>query len=430
MALTDREARQAKPKDKDYKLADSRGLHLFVRTTGTRSWRMKYRFGGKEKVLTIGPYPEVGLANAREQCEEARRQLRENVDPSVAKKKARAAAIANTENTFEQVARRWHAYQLDHWSKAHAETVIESMERDLFGPIGNIPVTEVDPPLVLSVLRPVERRGAVETAHRLRQRMSAVFVRAISEGICRDDPAATVAGALKPISKKSKQPAIMDLPELRDLLRKVEGSKAEPITKLASRMIALTAVRPAVIRGAVWSEFEGIDWLDPEGDASLAQWRIPADRMKLERDQKFDKRNEHIVPLPFQAVAVLHTARRLTGRSPLVFPSVRHALKPMSENAIGYMYNRAGYHGRHVPHGWRASFSTIMNERAERAQRPSDRAVIDLMLAHIPAGTSGSEGAYNRAAYMARRRELAVEWADLLLSEASEPNQLINADAR
>ena len=203
--------------------------------------------------------------------------------------------------------------------------------------------------------------------------------------------------------KKGRQPAITDLAELRALLAAAEAIPAHPATKLALRLLALTAVRPGSVAGAVWHEFEGLDGPEPV-------WRIPAERMKMKR--------EHVVPLAPQAVAVIEAMGLLTGRFPFVFPNTRHAHKPMSENAMGYLLNRAGFHGRHVPHGWRSSFSTIMNERNRM-----DRQVIDLMLAHSPA--DATEAAYNRAAHMGRRRELAEEWAGLLLEGARDPAELL-----
>jgi integrase len=237
--------------------------------------------------------------------------------------------------------------------------------------------------------------------------MSAIFVYGIASGICQIDPAAIVQGAMAPLIK-GRQPAIVDLDEAREVLRCAEAEPAHPVTKLALRLLALTAVRPGEIRGATWREFEQLD-----GDQPL--WRIPAARMKMKQ--------EHLVPLSRQAVAVITAVRSLTGRGPLVFPNARHAHRPMSENAIGYLLNRAGYHSRHVPHGWRATFSTIMNERYQH-----DRQVIDLMLAHAP--KDKTESAYNRAAHMPRRRELAQSWADLLLHHAPEAAALVHGPRR
>jgi integrase len=411
--LTDLKARQAKAADKDYKLSDSGGLYLFVTSKGFKSWRMKYRFAGKEKRLVFGPYPDVSLSEARERRDEAKRQLRDFRDPAVEALKRRLAAVADQAATFETVARRWHGMHEGRWTRVHAADVLRSLEREIFPSLGPLPIREIDAPLVLAALRKIENRGSLETAKRVRQRISAVFVQAISEGICSTDPAAIVSKALRPAPKKARQPAIADIAELRELLAAVESSGASPVTKIASRLLALTALRPGTLRAALWSEFEGIEWTAarPE-EAPEPIWRVPAARMKLVLDRKDDAAYEHVVPLSRQAVEALTAIRPLTGRFPMVFPSARHGHRPLSENAIGYLYNRAGYHRRHVPHGWRAAFSTIMNERAERLGRGGDRAIIDLMLAHVP--SNKVEGAYNRAAYMERRREIAQEWADLI----------------
>jgi integrase len=427
--LTDLKVRQAKPRDTDYKLGDAGGLYLFVAKGGTKSWRLKYRFSGKEKRLTFGRYPEVSLAKARDLRDEARRTIREHRDPAVEAQKRRLLAAAAAEATFERVAREWHEMQTPRWVPIHAADVLKSLEQEVFPHLGSVPLKEIDAPLVLAVLRKIERRGALETAKRVRQRISAVFVHGIATGACSDDPAARVMKALRPAPKKRRQPAITEIEDLRGLLRKVEASNATPVTKLASRLLALTAVRPGVLRGVAWDEFEGIDWesAHPE-DAEAPLWRIPSERMKLVLDRKGDTAFEHLAPLSRQAVEVLAAIWPLTKRLSIVFPGTRHLHRPLSENAIGYLYNRVGYHGRHVPHGWRAAFSTIMNERAERGGRSGDRAVIDLMLAHIPPNTV--EGAYNRAAYMERRREIAQEWADLLTQGLVQSRELLQGPRR
>jgi len=427
--LTDLKIRQAKARESDYKLPDGGGLHLFVTNKGFKSWRLKYRFAGKEKLLVLGSYPDLSLGQARERRDEAKRILRDHRDPAVEAQKRRLIAAAAAEATFEAVAREWHEMQTPRWVPIHVGDVLKSLEQEVFPHVGSMPLKEIDAPLVLAVLRKIERRGALETAKRVRQRMSAVFVHGIATGACCDDPAARVMKALRPAPKKTRQPAITEIEDLRSLLRKVEATGATPVTKIASRLLALTAVRPGVLRGVTWEEFEGIDWesAHPE-DAEAPLWRIPSERMKLVLDRKGDAAFEHLAPLSRQAVEALAAIRPLTKRLPIVFPSTRHLHRPLSENAIGYLYNREGYHGRHVPHGWRAAFSTIMNERAERAGRSGDRAVIDLMLAHIPPNTV--EGAYNRAAYMERRREIAQEWADLLTDGLAPPAELIKGPRR
>jgi integrase len=416
MPLTDLQARKAPPGAKDYKLADSGGLHLFVTKKGHKSWRLKYRFDGKEKRLLLGAYPEVSLAKAREMRDEAKRLLRDERDPLLERHKRRIGATAAAAATFEIYALRWHEAQKERWSPVHVRKVEQALRRDVLPDLGCVPISEIDGPMLLRVLRKVEARGAVDTAKRIRQHLSAVFQFAMAEGVASVDPAAGIVKGLRPTPPAGQQPAVRTMEEAREILRTMDASTSDPQTKFASRLLALTAVRPGIVRAAAWSEFEGVDWADTEAPCPDAVWRIPAVRMKLEQDDKTDKAFEHLVPLPAQAVDVLRQMRRLTGTHELVFLSVRSSRKPMSENTIGYMYARNGYSGRHVPHGWRATFSTVMNERAVASRRLEDRPIIDGMLAHKLKGVSGSEMAYNRALHWDRRRELATEWADLLMT--------------
>ena len=430
MALTDLQARKAQPREKAYKLTDTGGLYLYVTPTGGRLWRMRYRYAGKEKTLTFGPYPDVSVTAARDLRDAAKRQLREHRDPALEKRKRKMEAHAAAGATFELVAKRWHADQTARWSRLQSTKVRQAFERDVYPVIGALPLIEIHAPMVLKMLRKVEGRGAIDTAKRIRQHVSAVFSFAIAEGLCAVDPAASIGKALKPIAKKGKQPAVRTIEEAREVLRTMEDTTSGPLTKLASRLLALTVVRPGVVRAATWKEFEGIDWDDVTADAPDAIWRIPPERMKLDMDSKDDEVFEHLVPLPPQAVEVLRAVRRLTSRSAYLFTSIRSSRHPMSENTIGYMYSRNGYSGWHVPHGWRATFSTIMNERAIQERRPDDRAIIDAMLAHKPTGMSGSEMAYNRALHMERRRELAGQWADMLIVDLRSADDLLDGQAR
>ena len=431
--LTDKEVRNAEPRDKPYKVSDSGGLYLYVAPTGMKSWRMKFRLHGKEKLLTFGPYPDVKLSEARDRRDAARRQIREHVDPSGARKRAQEAKEQEKAEhaklvTFEQAARDWHALQLPRWVPVHANDVIASLERDVFPMLGGKPLSVIDAPAVLKCLRAVEDRGSIETAKRLRQRISGVYAYAISEGIVSSDPAAVVGKALKPLPKKGKQPAITDPDEARQVLIAAEASGASPVTKLASRLLALTQSRPGMIRGAEWTEFSGIDWEGESYGPFLPMWTIPAQRMKLVLDLKEEQEFEHQVPLCWQAVEVLRAVRRLTGRTKLVFPGQRHSHRPLSENAIGYLYNRVGFFGRHVPHGWRSSFSTTMNARAVKLKQSDDAAIIELMLAHVP--ENKVKAAYDRAGHMERRRELGQIWADLLMKGMCPADDLLEGPRR
>lgn len=413
--LTDTKVRTAKPRPKPYKLADANRLFLLVTPSGGKLWRWNYTYDGKNKTMALGAYPIVSLADARAKRDEAYTILCDGRDPAVVKKLKIEANLEAARQTFERTAREWHENAKAQWAKVHAADIIRSLDRDVFPAIGDLPIAQLTPPLILAALREVEARGSIETARRIRQRISAVFVYAIAQGIATTDPAEKLGAVLKPL-RKGRQPAITDLVPLRRMIHTAEQDFARPITRLALRLLALTAVRPSELRGARWDEFEDLNGTEP-------LWRIPAARMKGDLDRKEEIDGDHLVPLTPQAIAVLKALWPLTGEGPLVFPSNRHMHRPMSENAIGYLLHRAGYHGHHVPHGFRAAFSTIMNEWAEREGKDHDRKVIDLMLAHIP--KEKVEGAYNRAAYMPRRRELAQVWADKLSDGLPDPTSLI-----
>jgi integrase len=400
--LSDLTIRRAKPKKKAFVLADGRGLGLYVSPAGARLWRFRYLMGGKPRYLTFGSYPSMPLAEARKARDTAREQVRDGLDPALVMKAAQDQRRAEALDTFEALAREWHALQKSTWTPVHAADVLGSLEKDIFPAIGALPVRGITAPMVLAELRKIEARPAIETARRVRQRMSAVFVYAIASGRGEADPAAIVQNAMAPL-KKGRQPAITALEDVRKILRAVEAIPSFPVTKLAMRLIALTALRPGVLVATPWDEL-------PDLAASAPVWTVPSERMKLRLHLKGDERRDHLVPLAPQAVEVIEAVKILTRESVYLFPNGRFFLKPMSENALGYALNRAGYHHRHVPHGWRSSFSTIMNER-----HPEWRAVIDLMLAHVP--KNDVESAYNRAAYLEQRRAIALEWADLLMKD-------------
>jgi len=423
--LTELAVKKAAPREKGYKVTDGQGLHLFVTPVGGKSWRFKYSWGGKERRIVFGSYPEITLKRAREMRDDARRLLREGRDPGLESKRARHARKVGHVNTFEMFARSWHEQQKDRWKPVHADDVITSMERDLFPVIGGFPVNEIDEHLMAAALREVEARGAVETAHRLRQRAERVFRYAAGLGASNSNPAVNVRDALKPVPPKKRYPALTTIGDIRELIRAVDRAGASPVTRLCSRFMALVAQRPGMSRNAEWAEFEGIDWSNPDNETPEAVWRVPADKVKQELGMREDEAFDHAIPLVEGAVELLRAIRPLTGRGKLVFPSATDLNVPLSENAVGYLYNREGWKGRHVPHGWRSSFSTIMNGRVERlfpgTDRYSiDRLIIDLMLAHRPTGMSEAEFRYNRHAYMERRRELAEDWAALIL-EGAEP---------
>lgn len=432
--LTDAKCKAAKAADRPYKLADAEQLYLYVSAAGGRSWRMNYTFPdaqGKrvQRTLTLGAYPRMSLVAARAERDRAKDLLRRGLDPAVERKLATKAQAADSANTLELVARRWHALKAPGWSTVHAADVLDQLDADIFAAIGDLPITTIKAPKLLEVLNVVQERGAIERAHRLRSNLSAIFVYAIAAGVAETDPAASLGKALKAKPKAKPQPSIIDrkpnldaqITAVRQLLIDVEAQRCRAVTKLAMRFHALTAVRPNEVGHARWSEIEDLD-----GPAPL--WRIPAERMKGNKERKAEHGGAHLVPLSTHAVAVLRVLQRLTGDLPLLFPSDRHLHRPISENTLRALLIRAGYYQRHVPHGWRAAFSTIMNDRAKLVGQDGDRAVIDLMLAHVPGNKV--EGAYNRAAYLPRRREIAQDWADLLVGDMWPPETHIGEPIR
>lgn len=400
MGLTDAAIRRATKKSRGYYLNDGRGLKLFVSPTGGKYWRFRYWIDKKERILAIGEYPGLGLAAAREARDNLRHLVRSGRDPAHVQKAERAKARRAAGITFEVLAREWHTLLKPTWSPQHAENVIDSLEADAFPKIGASPLAEITAPLVLECLRAIEARGANETAHRVRQRISAVFQFAIAEGTATLDPAAMVDGALAPIVR-GRFPAVRTIEAARKVLRDVEGLRAHPTTKLAHRLLALTLLRPGPLVETPWREIDAHDPSDP-------YWTVPAARMKLRLRQKLLDENDHPIPLTTQALEVIAALRPMTGHGTYLFPNARRPRSPMSENALSYIVKRAGYEGRHVPHGWRRTFSTLMNER-----RPYDRWVIDMMLAH--ASEEKVEGVYNNSELLRLRRSIAQEWADLLM---------------
>jgi integrase len=428
MSLTIAEVQSAKPGQRSYKLTDSRGLHLLVSTAGGKSWRLKYRYAGKEKLLTLGRYPTITLLAARRLTENARRLFEDGKDPTIeAKKKKINASLA----TFKRVAEEWMSDQRSIWSKSNAKRVRFRIERDLYPSFGNIPIGDVDSAMVLRALRSIEARGSIETAKRVRGYVRRVFKKAKAERLVSWSTVMELdelRDALKPSPPSEHHPALTTLPELLDLQRTVDRSTSNLTTKLASRLLALTLVRVGVLRAAPWLEFDGIDWSDPCSPCERPIWRIPANRMKLEVADELDPCFAHDVPLSAQAVEVLKALRVLTATGDYLFPSSTGWQEPMSDSALSTMcktIDEARFKDRMVPHGWRSAFSTIMNERAAEMERDGDRMLIDMILAHVPVGISASEWAYNRARYRRPRGLLLQSWADLVTKGLPDPWDLL-----
>ena len=378
-------------------------MFVHVTTSGTKSWRLKYRIGGIEKLLTLGKYPALTIAGARKARDEAKARLAAGDDPAVAKRIAKV--VSETRGaTVAGVALAWHDTNNDRWTPKHAETIMRRLQQDVFPAIGALPITEIDAPILLTVLRAVEQRGTIETAARIRQSLESVWGYALAAGLATENPAMTVKAALKRIPPQAKRPAITDLDEARSMLAVLETATASPVVKIAMRLIALTAVRSKELRFTPWTEWTNLDAAEP-------LWTIPAERMKGEKAKKEAGHGTHYVPLAPQAVEAIQALHTLTGRTSFRLRGrMEHcqANKRKRPNVTA----KAGRLPRYsFAHGWRSTFSTVMNER-----HPQDRAVIDLMLAHTPSGKV--EAAYNRAQHMARRRALANEWADLILHDA------------
>lgn len=419
--LRDLDCKTAKGRDKPYKRADAHGLYLYVTPNGCRSWRWNYRFQKRGQTLTLDRYPELSLAQARLERAELDKIRRSGVDPRTARQQAKTAQADADAATFERIARRWHVQQQHMWTPKHASNIMRGLEREVFPHLGSLPITQIKAGLVLaSVLQPIEQRGAIDRAHRTCQRISAIFEFAKASDLAEHDPAAKLTGALKR-KANGRRPALRSVEDARALLLAAEAEPGQPMTKLASRLLAVTAVRSGSLRHAEPHEFEGLDGPEPI-------WHIPASKMKLDVKQKQMEEFEFIVPLSLQAVEIVKLAIQFTAGGRYVFPNTRSANKPMSDSALSMMYRRLPQFAmRHVPHGWRSTFSTIMNERAQEVDRPGDRPVIDLMLAHKPVGV---EAIYNRASFMTRRRKIAEEWAELLLGPLPPPASLLNGRRR
>jgi integrase len=380
--LTETKIKAAKPRQKPYKLSDEKGLYLLVNPSGGRWWRLKYRYGGKEKKLSLGVYPDVGLKLARDKRDAERRVLGAGTDPSAARRAERSA----TDATFRAVATEWLARQ--NLGSATHDKAKWQLEQQLFPELGDKPIRAISAPDLLAVLRKIEVRGKIETAHRVKQRASQVFRYAIATGRGERDPAADLRGALTPLKPKNRA-AVTHPAKVGELMRALHGYSGHPVTHAALRLAPYVFVRPGEIRAAEWTEL----------DLEAAEWRISADRMKM--------REAHIVPLSTQAVAVLRDIQPLTGAGKYVFPSLRTLKRCMSENTITAALRRLGYSGDEMTaHGFRAMASTLLNEQGFAPD------VIELQLAHKE--RNKVRAAYNRAQRLEERRKMMQTWADYL----------------
>lgn len=389
MPLTDTAIRTAKPGAKPAKLFDERGLFLIVTPAGGKWWRLKYRFEGKEKLLSLGTYPDVTLKDARERRDSARKQLADGIDPSHSRKAQKSMRQVQAANSFELVSREWYEKHSPNWVDAHGSRIIRRLERDIFPHLGARPVADITAPELLHVIRKIEERGALETAHRALGNCGQVFRYAVATGRALRDPTGDLRGALPPV-KGEHFAAVTDPAQVAQILRAIDAYQGTAIVSCALRLAPLVFVRPGELRGAEWAEI----------DLDAAEWRIPGARMKLGVD--------HIVPLSTQALAVFHEIQPLTGACRYVFPSARTAARPMSDNAVLAALRRMDIPKEEMSgHGFRAMARTILDE--VMGVRPD---LIEHQLAHAVRDTNGR--AYNRTAHLPERRKMMQQWADYL----------------
>ncbi len=410
MILTDAHLRGIKAQDPRKRLTDGGGLYLLLFVKGgSHAWRFDYTHEGKRKTLSLGTYPDTGLSLARRKADEARRLLAEGINPSTVRKEAKTATVQALEDerradaglpalgSFEEVARSWFEVQRSDWAATYANKVIRRLELYVFPYIGRRPVGEITPPELLAVLRRLESRGVVETAHRVRDTCSQVFRFAVAEGRVTSDPARDLAGALKTHQTKHI-PAITDPARFGELLRSIDGCRGIPATREGLKLAALLFLRPgAELRAAEWSEF----------DLDAALWTVPATRMKRRKHAK-ENGPPHLVPLPRQAVEILRELRRLTGHQQFVFQGVRDRSKTISENTLNAALSALGFGPAEMRmHGFRAAARTMLAERLN-----FDDKVIEAQLAHAVPDALGR--AYNRTQFVEQRREMLQTWADYL----------------
>jgi integrase len=388
MALTNNEIKNAKPREKAYKLSDGDGLFLLIAPNGSKYWRFKYRFNGKEKLLALGVYDQVTLADARLKRNKARDLLVNEIDPSQLKQEKKRLGKIAAENSFESIAREWHIKFSIKWTPKHSDRTLRQFEKEIFPWLGRRPIAEITAPELLTALRRTESRGAIETAHRAHQTCSQVFRYAIATGRAERDPSADLRGALPPARKKHHA-SLTNIRAIGELLRAINDYQGHFITKCALRLAPLLFVRPGELRHAEWSEF----------NFETADWRIPAEKMKM--------RVMHIVPLSIQAISILRELKPLTSQRKYVFPCVRTFSRPMSENTVNAGLRRLGYTKEEMTgHGFRSMASTLLNEQGW------NRDAIERQLAH--AERNNIRAAYNYAEYLPERRKMMQHWADYL----------------
>lgn len=402
MLLSDKTIRHATPKLKPYKLSDGEGLYVLVQPTGSKLWRLKYHFGGRENVLSIGKYPLVSLAEARDRRYEAKKLLRNHTDPNDCKRAAKRQTLFDADNSFRSVALSWFTTNKKKWAAEHAECIWRRLEIHAMHDLGNRPITNIKTPDLVVIVRRVDKKGKPETASRLIRALHAVFRYAVHCGILEHNPAADLKGII--VAPQATHFAAIHPSGLPDLLAKLETVKTSIQNRIAVKLLLHVFVRPGELRYGKWGE---IDWEEK-------LWTIPAERMK--------KRRPHAVPLSEPALALLRELEMLTGYSDYLFPSQQRRRHPvMSENTINKVLRNMGYEGKQVGHGFRAIASTVLNESG--LFRPD---VIEAQLAHVE--ENGSRKPYNRAEYLDERTQMMQWWSNYI--EAAAKGKVVEIKRR
>lgn len=385
MKLTARQVETAKPADKDYKLPDGAGLFLLVKTSGAKYWRYRYTYAGKERMLAIGVYPSVTLAAARQKRDEARQNVAAGVDPVKAKNYGAAAVAAKT-ITFKEIATEWHDFKSARWSPGYAKDILEAFEKDIFPAVGRLPVADIEPVVMLAALRKIEARGATEKAAKTRRWCGEVFRYAVATGRAKYNPVGELNSAMQ--GHESSSFPFLTADELPDFLTAVEEYSGSPLPRLGIQIMMLAGLRTFELRNSKWA------WVD--FDKKL--WEIPAEIMKMDRP--------HLVPLSRQLVELLRELYQLTGRFANMFPGRNDPSNVMSENTINQMIHKLGYKGQVVGHGFRHTFSTILNDNGFNADW------VEIQIAHVD--KNKIRGIYNHALYLEGRREMMQWYADFI----------------
>lgn len=392
--LTNIAVKNAKPKDKPYKLTDGLGLYILVKKTG-KYWRYDYRFNNKRKTLALGVYPDVSLEDAREAHRTARKQVLDKADPSHERKIEKIKSKIQTENTFQAIASEWMDKRkkgIDKkkqgWSDSYFKNVSSRLKNNVFPWIGNSPIAEIEAPEILAIIKRMEDRGVYHSAHKVRSFCSQIFMYAIATQRATSDPAHAVKGSM--IAEERKHYAtITDPQKIGGLLRAIDDYQGEIVTRYALKLAPLVFVRPAELRHAEWNEINFND----------SEWLIPAHKMKM--------RKEHLIPLSKQALEILEAIKPFTGNGNYVFPSIRSRSRPMSENTINASLRRMGYSKEEMTgHGFRAMASTLLNEQGFNSDH------IERQLAHTE--TNKSRKPYNHADYLTQRKDMMQHWANYL----------------